>query len=189
MFSRRHVLLSAAAGALAAPSLARANVAKPHSSLEEMRPRYVRVRRDAQVGSIHVFPNLFHLYLITAPGEAIEYHVAVGEEGRNFTGRATIERKEEWPSWTPTQNMIRREPEVYARYADGVPGGPDNPLGARALYLYRNGRDTYYRIHGTPQPWTIGRAVSSGCVRLTNQDIIDLYERVPLGAPVRVYPA
>ncbi|RVV98247.1 L,D-transpeptidase [Mesobaculum littorinae] len=152
-----------------------------------MRPRRVQVRYDVEPGSIHVFPDIFHLYFITAPGEAIEYHVAVGEAGRNFQGNATIQRKAEWPSWTPTQNMIDREPETYAKFAGGVPGGPDNPLGARALYLYRNGRDTMYRIHGTPQPWTIGTAVSSGCVRLINDDIVDLYQRVEVGASVKVY--
>jgi len=186
MTNRRTFLLSAAALGVA-PLAARANVDTTHSSPEEMRPRYVRVRDDVTPGSIHVFPNLFHLYFITAPGEAIEYHVAVGDEGRNFSGNAVIRRKAEWPSWTPTQNMIRREPEKYAKYAGGVPGGPDNPLGARAMYLYRDGRDTMYRIHGTPQPWTIGRAVSSGCIRLVNEDAIDLYNRVAIGARVRVY--
>jgi lipoprotein-anchoring transpeptidase ErfK/SrfK len=152
-----------------------------------MRPRMVRVNDGVPVDTIHIFPRYFHLYLVTAPGEAIEYHIAVGEEGRNLAGDVTIRRKEEWPSWTPTANMIRREPEKYGPYAGGMPGGPDNPLGARALYLYRGGRDTYYRIHGTPQPHTIGRAVSSGCIRLLNEDAIDLYERVALGTKVRVY--
>ena len=82
--------------------------------------------------------------------------------------------------------MIRREPEKYAQYANGVPGGPGNPLGARALYLYRGGRDTYYRIHGTNQPWSIGRSVSSGCIRMLNEHVADLYERVPIGARVVV---
>lgn len=188
MSTRRNFLLSAAALGVA-PLAARANVYTQHKSLEEMRPRVVAVRDDVEPGSIHVFPHLFHLYYITAPGQAIEYHVAVGSEGRNFRGNATIRRKEEWPSWTPTKNMIRREPETYAQYANGMPGGPDNPLGARAMYLYRGGRDTYYRIHGTPQPWTIGRAVSSGCIRLVNEDAIDLYNRVEIGAPVKVYSA
>ncbi|WP_235859797.1 L,D-transpeptidase [Tranquillimonas rosea] len=160
----------------------------PHDSPQSFEPRNVDVRDDAEVGSIHVVPQWFVLYYVTSPGRAIEYHTAVGEAGRNLTGRVTVKRKEEWPSWTPTQNMIRREPEMYGKYADGVPGGPENPLGARALYLYRGGRDTMYRIHGTPQPWTIGTAVSSGCIRLKNEHIIDLYNRVEIGAPVRIYP-
>jgi lipoprotein-anchoring transpeptidase ErfK/SrfK len=146
-----------------------------------------RIRDDVAPGSIHIFPDYFVLYYVTSPGEAIEYHVAVGDAGRNLKGGATIRRKEEWPSWTPTANMIRREPEKYGKYAGGVPGGPDNPLGARALYLYRGGRDTMYRIHGTPQPWTIGTAVSSGCIRLKNEHVVGLYDQVELGAPVRVY--
>ncbi|RVT82078.1 L,D-transpeptidase [Rhodobacteraceae bacterium CCMM004] len=149
--------------------------------------RDVAVRDDVEPGSIHVFPRYFSIYYITAVGRAREYHVAVGDQGRNLRGTTVVRRKAEWPSWTPTQNMIRREPEVYAKYAGGVPGGPDNPLGARALYLYRGRRDTMYRIHGTPQPWTIGRAVSSGCIRLTNDDIIDLYDRVAIGSKVISY--
>lgn len=189
MTNRRQFLtLAAATLGLGAPGWAQ-DYLKPHTSLAEMRPRKVRVRDDVAVGSIHVFPQHFHLYLITGVGAAIEYHIAVGEQGRNLAGTVTVRRKAEWPSWTPTRNMIRREPEVYAKYAGGLPGGPDNPLGARALYLYRNGRDTMYRIHGTPQPQTIGRAVSSGCIRLLNDDVIDLYDRVRIGATVKFYTA
>ena len=186
MLNRRTFLTASAATLGAAPLAARA-AGTPHHSLAEMRPRMVAVRADIPVETIHVFPDYFHLYFVTAPGEAIEYHVAVGAEGRNFRGDATIKRKAEWPSWTPTKAMIRREPETYAKFADGMTGGPDNPLGARAMYLYRGGRDTYYRIHGTPQPWTIGTAVSSGCIRLLNEDVIDLYSRVPMGTKVHVY--
>jgi lipoprotein-anchoring transpeptidase ErfK/SrfK len=100
-----------------------------------------------------------------------------------------VARKAEWPRWTPTPDMIRREPARYARFAGGLAGGADNPLGPRALYLYRDGRDTLYRLHGTTEPWTIGTMVSSGCVRLLNQDIIDLYGRVPVGTRVVVLPA
>jgi lipoprotein-anchoring transpeptidase ErfK/SrfK len=126
-----------------------------------------------------------YLYLVEGYGGALRYGVGVGEAGRTLKGRASIGRKEEWPSWTPTANMMRRKPRLV-KYAGGVGGGPHNPLGARALYLYRNGKDTMFRLHGTNEPWTIGQAVSSGCVRLTNQDIVDLYERVPLGASVVV---
>jgi lipoprotein-anchoring transpeptidase ErfK/SrfK len=126
------------------------------------------------------------LYLVQGGGRALRYAVGVGrEEALNFHGSAIIGRKAEWPSWTPTETMIRAMPR-YAAYAGGMPGGIDNPLGARALYLYRDGQDTYFRLHGTTEPETIGTAVSSGCIRLVNQDVIDLYNRVPLGAPVVV---
>jgi lipoprotein-anchoring transpeptidase ErfK/SrfK len=126
------------------------------------------------------------LYLVQEGGRALRYAVGVGrEEALNFHGSAIIGRKAEWPSWTPTSTMIRAMPR-YAAYAGGMPGGIDNPLGARALYLYRDGRDTYFRLHGTTEPETIGTAVSSGCIRLVNQDVVDLYNRVPVGAPVVV---
>jgi len=99
-------------------------------------------------------------------------------------GKAVVGRKAEWPSWRPTDNMIRRSPKKYKRFDRGVPGGPNNPLGARALYLYRDGRDTMYRIHGTNQPSSIGRAVSNGCIRMINNHVIELYERVPVGENV-----
>jgi len=138
------------------------------------------------VGSVVVDPSKFFLYLVDAGTSARRYGVRVGRAGLAWKGEAHIERKAEWPRWTPTKNMIRREPEKYAKFADGVAGGPDNPLGARALYLYRNGRDTYYRIHGTNQPWTIGKAVSNGCIGLTNEYVTDLYNRVPIGTTVIV---
>jgi lipoprotein-anchoring transpeptidase ErfK/SrfK len=126
------------------------------------------------------------LYLVRPGGRALRYAVGVGRnEALNFQGSAVIGRKAEWPSWTPTENMMQRMPE-YAAYAGGMPGGLDNPLGARALYLYRGNKDTYFRLHGTNEPTTIGQPVSSGCIRLFNQDIIDLYNRVPIGAPVVV---
>ncbi|MEZ5913404.1 MAG: L,D-transpeptidase [Paracoccaceae bacterium] len=137
-------------------------------------------------GTIVVDPYARVLYLVTGPQRAWRYGIAVGRAGKGFSGNATIQRKEEWPSWTPTARMVRTEPELYAAYAGGLPGGGANPLGARALYLYRGGRDTYYRIHGTNETYSIGRATSAGCIRLFNQDIIDLFERVPLGAHVKV---
>ena len=127
-----------------------------------------------------------HLYLVEAGGKAIRYGVGVGRvEGVNFRGSAIIGRKEKWPHWTPTANMMAAMPR-YRPYAGGLDGGPDNPLGARALYLYRDGHDTFFRLHGTTEPETIGQAVSSGCIRLFNQDIIDLYNRVPVGTHVTV---
>ena len=126
------------------------------------------------------------LYLVEPNGRAIRYAVGVGrQEALNFQGNAIIGRKAEWPAWTPTETMIRAIPR-YASYRGGMPGGIDNPLGARALYLYRDGQDTHFRLHGTTEPETIGTAVSSGCIRLVNQDVIDLYNRVPVGASVIV---
>ncbi|HTM77799.1 MAG TPA: L,D-transpeptidase, partial [Devosia sp.] len=138
-------------------------------------------------GTIVVDTQAHHLYLIEAGGTAMRYGIGVGrEEALQFKGQASIGRKAEWPTWTPTTNMIRREPDRYGPYASGLPGGPANPLGPRALYLYKGGRDTYFRLHGTTEPYTIGTNVSSGCIRLMNQDIIDLYGRVPTGARVVV---
>jgi lipoprotein-anchoring transpeptidase ErfK/SrfK len=137
-------------------------------------------------GSIVVDPHARVLYLVEDGGLALRYGIAVGREGRGFSGDATIRRKEEWPRWTPTANMIRTEPEVYGDYRAGLPGGLENPLGARALYLYRGNKDSHYRIHGTNNSSTIGRATSAGCIRLFNQDAIDLFNRVDLGARVHV---
>jgi len=146
------------------------------------------VRYDGQhrPGTIVVDVENRRLYLVDKDETAIRYAVGVGrDEALNFQGTAVIGRKEEWPSWTPTASMIARIPR-YGKYAGGMPGGPGNPLGARALYLYRNGKDTFFRIHGTNEPGSIGKAVSSGCIRMLNQDAIDLYQRVPVGAPVVV---
>ena len=137
-------------------------------------------------GSIVVNVPERRLYLVLAGGRALRYGVGVGRtEGMNFSGSVVIGRKEKWPRWTPTSNMMAAMPR-YRPYAGGVSGGPDNPLGPRALYLYRDGRDTFFRLHGTTEPETIGQAVSSGCIRLFNQDIIDLYNRVPIGTRVTV---
>ena len=137
-------------------------------------------------GTIVVDPYAKFLYFINEPGQATRYPVAVGREGRGFRGRASIQRKENWPGWTPTKNMLRTEPEVYGPFARGIPGGVASPLGARALYLYRGGRDTRYRIHGTNDLRSIGNANSAGCIRMFNQDVIHLSERTPLGTEVVV---
>ena len=137
-------------------------------------------------GTIVVNIGERRLYFVQPGGVAMRYAVGVGrEEALNFRGSAVIGRKAEWPHWTPTADMIRRMP-IYAHYASGLPGGINNPLGARALYLYRGNQDTDFRLHGTIEPETIGTKVSSGCIRLFNHDIIDLYNRVPVGAPVVV---
>lgn len=126
------------------------------------------------------------LYLVGEGGTATRYSIAVGREGLSFRGEGVVGRKAEWPSWTPTANMVRTRPDLYAAYAGGLPGGLTNPLGARALYLYRGGRDTMFRIHGTADAASIGHATSAGCIRLFNQDAIDLYNRVPNGTRVKV---
>ena len=137
-------------------------------------------------GSIVVNVPERRLYLVQGGGRALRYGIGVGRsEGANFRGQAVVGRKEKWPHWTPTSNMIAAMPR-YKPFAGGMNGGPDNPLGPRALYLYRDGRDTFFRLHGTTEPETIGQAVSSGCIRLFNQDIIDLYDRVPVGTRVTV---
>ncbi|MCG6885516.1 MAG: L,D-transpeptidase [Silicimonas sp.] len=161
--------------------------AVPDSFLEEPNRRTsVAYYGGEAPGSIIVDPYAKFLYIVQPAGTAIRYPIAVGREGRGFQGQATIGRKAEWPGWTPTANMVRQEPEFYGPFAGGIPGGRASPLGARALYLYRGGRDTYFRIHGTNDPATIGNAGSAGCIRMFNQDVIDLYDRVPPGAQVFV---
>jgi len=127
------------------------------------------------------------LYLVREDGKAMRYGVGIGRQGFSWDGTAIMAFKRAWPTWTPPAEMIEREPELAA-YRNGMAPGLDNPLGARALYLFRNGRDTLYRLHGTQEEWSIGRAVSSGCVRLLNQDVIDLHDRVPDGSRVIVLP-
>ena len=136
-------------------------------------------------GVIIVDPEARYLWLVLEGGQALRYGVGVGREGFGWSGDAIIARKAQWPTWTPPAEMIEREPRLR-EWARGMPGGPENPLGARALYLYENGRDTLYRIHGTSEPWSIGQSVSSGCIRLLNEDVIDLYRRVPVGSRVVV---
>ncbi|MGA2793038.1 MAG: L,D-transpeptidase [Roseiarcus sp.] len=162
--------------------------------LSQVQPQYLRqevaYETRERPGTIVVDPNDRFLYLVQENGWALRYGVGVGKvEAFNFRGEAKIGRKAEWPHWTPTPDMIAREPDRYGPYSEGMPGGEGNPLGARALYLYKDGKDTHYRLHGTIEPWSIGTKVSSGCIRLLNQDIMDLYRRVPLGAKVVVLPA
>ena len=187
MLDRRLFLLGTLA-LLAIPNAASATTRK-RRRLFKLARRYKpqRVRfRGYPPGTIVVDPKRRFLYLVETSTHARRYGVGVGRAGLAFTGSATIGRKAKWPRWTPTKNMIRREPGKYAKYAGGLAGGRGNPLGARALYLYRGKRDTMYRIHGTTQPWSIGRAVSSGCIRMLNAHVSDLYARVPTGASVVV---
>ncbi len=137
-------------------------------------------------GTIVVDTFARKLYYVLEGNRAIRYPIAVGREGLSFRGSGVIGRKAEWPSWQPTANMIRTRPDLYAAYAGGLPGGLENPLGARALYLYRGGRDTMFRIHGTVDNASIGHATSAGCIRLFNQDAIDLYNRTDTGTRVKV---
>ena len=141
---------------------------------------------DEEPGSVVVDTFARKLYYVLDGGMAVRYAIAVGREGLSFRGSGVIGRKEEWPSWTPTANMVRTRPDLYAEFAGGMSGGLDNPLGARAMYLYRGGRDSYFRIHGTIDNASIGHATSAGCIRLFNQDAIDLYNRVEMGAAVKV---
>jgi lipoprotein-anchoring transpeptidase ErfK/SrfK len=137
-------------------------------------------------GSIVVDPYSYFLYYVLGDNRAIRYRVGVGEAGRTFAGRASVGFKRHWPYWTPTANMIRIEPALYGPWAGGMAPGLENPLGSRAMYLYRGGRDSMYRIHGTYEPGSIGNAQSAGCIRMFQQDAMDLYERVDVGARVRV---
>lgn len=183
MLDRRTVLFGAAALLFARRS------AFAHKAPFKLDPKYLPqsvLFWGHAPGTIVVDPQNRFLYLAESPGVAKRYGVGVGRAGLTFKGVAVVGRKAEWPFWRPTQSMIRRSPQKYARYANGLRGGPRNPLGARALYLYRDGQDTMYRIHGTTEPSSIGRAVSNGCIRMINEHVIELYERVPIGTPVVV---
>ncbi|MEX0852456.1 MAG: L,D-transpeptidase [Bauldia sp.] len=155
-------------------------------------PRYARrtVNTPGNIpnesGTIVVDTRNRYLYLVQAEGKSIRYGIGVGREGFAWSGEATIKNKQPWPRWIPPKEMVERDP-LAAEWANGMPGGRlDNPLGARAMYLYQGNQDTLYRLHGTADASSIGKAVSSGCVRLLNQDVIDLYNRVPMGTKVVV---
>jgi lipoprotein-anchoring transpeptidase ErfK/SrfK len=159
-----------------------------------VKPRYLKpefIRQEVayettyRPGTIVVDPSAHYLYLIMKGGRAMRYGIGVGRAGFAWSGSATILHKAKWPRWTPPAEMIAREPRLEP-YRHGMQPGLKNPLGARALYLFQGGRDTLYRLHGTNEPWSIGKNVSSGCIRLLNQDVIDLYGRTPIGARVVV---
>jgi lipoprotein-anchoring transpeptidase ErfK/SrfK len=163
---------------LAHPPYAQASIAETYQR------HIVEYQRAERPGTILVDTDARFLYYVLPGGKAVRYGVAVGGEAMAFSGVATIGRMSEWPDWIPT-------PEIQARlgpYPPRVAGGAANPLGARALYLYEGGKDTLYRIHGTNQPEYIGQAISSGCIRMTNEDVIDLYDRARMGATVVVLP-
>lgn len=139
-------------------------------------------------GTIIVDPGQRFLYFVRDDGSAIRYGVGVGRAGFAWNGEATVGMKRRWPRWLPPEEMVYRDAKAL-EWVNGMPGGPENPLGARALYLYANGEDTLFRIHGTNDPKSIGKAMSSGCIRMLNEDVADLFERVPVGATVIVLQA
>ena len=149
------------------------------------RPQEVCFDGSEPLGSIVVDPDNRFLYHVLAYGKARRYGVGVGRAGFAWSGAATIGMKRRWPRWVPPRSMVDRDPNAR-KWVNGQPGGPDNPLGARALYLFADGQDTLYRIHGTNEPHTIGKAVSSGCIRMLNQDVVELFERVMPGTVVQV---
>ncbi len=198
---RRLFLAGAASALLASPALARKDLneaewvtgiipEKPFDiqlmNLERIPPAFrrqdVRWNGREEAGSVVVDVAARHLYVIGGQGKAIRFGIAVGREGVGWSGTTVVGRKAKWPTWTPTAGMRQRNPKLPVQ----VKGGPENPLGARALYLYRDGRDTLYRIHGTNEPWSIGKAASSGCFRMLNEDVFELYGSVPVGARVYV---
>lgn len=164
----------------------------PAVALDELDPRFVRkvvaYPTPEKPGSVIVDTATRYLYHVNDNGTAVRYGVGIGAAGFEWSGRAHIAYKREWPKWTPPADMIKREPELE-RWRNGMPPGIDNPLGARSLYIHQGNRDTLYRIHGTGEAHSIGKAVSSGCVRLLHQDIIDLHRRVRSGSPLLVIPS
>ena len=197
MYTRRAVLTGTAASLLTASvsglSLAQSSEDDPfplpkfdYSKLPEpFRPAMVDYRGRQWPGTIIVDTQARQLSLVLQGGKAMRWGCAVGRDGFRWAGLADVSRKVMWPKWTPPKEMIARSPEK-AKWANGMPGGPDNPLGARALYLFQNGNDTLYRIHGTTEPLSIGKNASSGCIRMVNQDAVELYRRVPIGSRVVV---
>jgi lipoprotein-anchoring transpeptidase ErfK/SrfK len=163
--------------------------------LSAINPLYLRTAvhypTNEPPGTIVVDPQNRFLYFVQGGGRAMRYGIGVGRQGFAWSGVATIHEKQEWPDWYPPKEMLQRQPELMRQMSElrgglGMAGGPRNPLGARAMYLWQNNKDTLYRIHGTFEPWTIGSNVSSGCIRMINQDVLDLYQRVAVGAKVVV---
>jgi len=152
---------------------------------EDFQRQVVKFRTAEKPGTIVIDGNRHFLYFVLPDFKAIRYGIGVGREGFGWAGIVNVGRKVEWPTWTPPPEMVARDPKS-AKYAGGMPGGPDNPLGARAMYLFEGNQDTIYRIHGTTEPWSIGLDISSGCIRMNNDDVIDLYSRVKVGAKVIV---
>ncbi|MFB9912556.1 L,D-transpeptidase [Rhizobium paknamense] len=153
---------------------------------DKFKRRLVRLSTSEQPGTIIIDTNNKFLYLVEGNNRATRYGVGVGREGFGWSGVVKIGRKEEWPSWRPPEEMRVREARRGHMLPVVQPGGIDNPLGARAMYLYKGNQDTIFRIHGTNQPWSIGLNLSSGCIRMNNKDVEDLYARAPIGTKVIV---
>jgi lipoprotein-anchoring transpeptidase ErfK/SrfK len=180
----RRIFLAAAAAALApAPALAARKKKQPVPAYEGY--EYVEFETPERPGTVIVNTRRRALFYVLGDGEAIRYGVAVGKEGFDWAGIARVGLKREWPTWTPPKAMIKRRPEL-AEWAGGMPGGPDNPLGSRAIYLFDKKGDTGFRIHGTNEPWSIGTAASSGCIRMWNEEVEELYDAVKIGSKVIV---
>lgn len=169
----------------------------PAVKLSQIKPAFLRRRVDYSTseapGTIIVDPHSHYLYHILENGQAMRYGVGVGRQGFAWSGIAVVHDKQHWPDWYPPKDMFERQPElkklmVKLQGGLGMPGGLKNPLGARAMYLWQGNVDTLYRIHGTNEPWTIGKSMSSGCIRMINQDAIDLYGKTPIGTKVVVLP-
>ena len=210
MLTRRHFIITTAAmfsGPVAMPGMANAAAGDwdmwdaqvtpvdfdpATSNPWDLEPRFLPVRVETKpglkTGDIHVDSVARFLYHIEPGGTAMRYGVAIARGKLYVPGIYSIKRKAKWPSWTPTQAMIKRDPELYAEHAGGVEPGPTNPLGSRALYLYRGNKDSYLRIHGTPEPRTIGGRASSGCIRMVMAHINELYPNVSLGSTAYLYP-
>ncbi len=165
----------------------------PALDVSEIDPRFLRqsveYKGNQPAGTIIIDTPNRHVYHVRADRKATRYGCGVGKAGYELKGAASVGRTAIWPRWSPTPNMIAAQPERYGPVRGGMSGGPENPLGARALYLHRDGQETNYRIHGTSEPSTIGQAVSSGCIRMFNHDVIDLHSRVALGCHVVVLQA
>ncbi len=149
-------------------------------------PQTVAYAGGYKPGTIVIDPGQKFLYYVESGFSARRYGVAVGKDGLDFHGKLRVGRMAEWPRWIPTKEMQERSPEKYLKYADGMDGGPDNPLGARAIYLYDGSKDSYLRIHGTTQPWSIGTAASNGCFRMVNEHVMELFSKVTVGTEVVV---
>jgi lipoprotein-anchoring transpeptidase ErfK/SrfK len=195
MLSRR-AFISGASAAGAAVGLGACSTTPMRSTRIDSAYRRTVVQYETREppGALVVDPQHHYLYMVQKGGQALRYGVGVGAEGFGWSGVANVRSKQEWPDWYPTEEMLQRKPDIRRAMVQlqsglGMPGGPDNPLGARALYLWQGKKDTLYRIHGTNEPWTIGQNVSSGCIRLANEEITDLYDRTAVGTKVVVLPS
>jgi lipoprotein-anchoring transpeptidase ErfK/SrfK len=180
---KRRSLLTGFAALLFSPTFAEA--AKRKKAVAYQGAQWVNFETPERAGTVIINTSERALYHVQGDGEAIRYGVAVGKQGFDWAGIAKVGRKVEWPTWTPPRQMIKRKPEL-AKWVNGMPGGPQNPLGARAIYLYAKGRDTLFRIHGTNEPWSIGTAASSGCIRMLNEEVAVLFDAVEIGTKVIV---